>query len=301
MATMSGADADQLDEVGRRMTQAADHLDNIRHEVTTALGRAPWEGDDAADFQGLWNHRLAGLLQTTTAATRDASSRLHRNADQQRRASGSDTGNPLAPTTRFTAAESSGVDLGGLWDKASLAAGGIMLGKDYLEHFKDVKAVDKFLRRPLVDALLKERSIPGIAEDATGVKGIIGDLDDIGPLALVSTAVDSYRLGSLLAQGKFNRDTLDAGVDTVLDVASVAFPPAAIVIDTGHLLFDGYEMLPDNVHKAIEGAVASGATAVASAAVDGAKADLKVAEDVASTAGHIVSGGVDGVKKIFGF
>src|SRR5438552_12760226 len=92
MGRMYGADADELDRLGRHMQAAADRLDAIRGEVSAAFNRIHWEGGDADYFRGQWHYRLSGLLHATVSATREASAALARNAEQQRVASGTDGG-----------------------------------------------------------------------------------------------------------------------------------------------------------------------------------------------------------------
>jgi hypothetical protein len=299
MAVMSGADADSLDDLGRRMTQAADLLDAIRHEVSAVLGRAAWEGDDAADFHGQWNHRLSGLLHTTTSATRDASTRLHRNAFEQRRASGTDSGDPTAPLGRPGGQVGGGIGVGDVWDWASLTAGTVKLGVDGL------KAAGKFADSGFVQSMIKDRALFGLTDDAAGLKGIVHAADKLGPLALIGAGVDGYTLGSELARGgDWDREKTDAVVDVAFDIAEAAtieFPPAALVIGGAHLAFDAYEMLPDNVHHAIEGAVVDAAKDVVNAHVEAVKAEVHVVQDVAKATGHVVSGGVNAAKKFLGF
>ncbi|GAA3285387.1 hypothetical protein Dvina_31100 [Dactylosporangium vinaceum] len=313
MAVMWGADADELDDLGRRMTQAADLLDAVRHEVSAALGRAAWDGDDAADFHGQWNHRLAGLLQTTTNATRDASTRLHRNAAEQRRASGTDSGNPTAPLARpgggggdgGWGGDGSGFGPGQAWEWGSLFAGTVMLGVDGLDVFKKIGAVDRFAHRPLVELLTKEHALFGLADDATGLKGVVHAADRLGPLALIGAGVDGYTLGSELARGgDWDRKKTDAAVDVAFDIAEAAaitVPPLALGIGAVHVGFDLYEKLPPNVHHAIEGAVVNAAKDVVNAHVEAVKAEVHLVQDVAKGATHIVSGGVNAAKHFLGF
>jgi hypothetical protein len=84
MPGMSGADADELEQLGHRMEAAADRLGAIRDEVTAVVRQAHWEGDDALDFRDQWQFRLTGLLQGASAATREAGQVAVRNAVQQR-------------------------------------------------------------------------------------------------------------------------------------------------------------------------------------------------------------------------
>lgn len=87
MGLMYGASPEQLDDLGNRMTAAADRLERIRSEVTVLLRHSHWEGGDADQFRGLWDYRLSAVLHSAAVTTHEGATRLHINARQQRDAS----------------------------------------------------------------------------------------------------------------------------------------------------------------------------------------------------------------------
>lgn len=99
---MIGADPEELDSLGRMMTQSADRLDGIHRELSSALSMTTWSGSDAELFQGDWAGRLAGLLSSVAHALSASGGKLHFEAEQQRNASaaGTDGGQRLPAELR---------------------------------------------------------------------------------------------------------------------------------------------------------------------------------------------------------
>jgi uncharacterized protein YukE len=90
---MFGADPDQLDQLGKQMSDAAERLDTISRDVGARLFCSTWEGLDATRFSDEWQQCLYGILSTAANGVRECSVSLHNNAEQQRTTSG-DFGTP---------------------------------------------------------------------------------------------------------------------------------------------------------------------------------------------------------------
>lgn len=89
MTQMSGADADALDRLGVRLERAGGRLRNTRTRLQRGLNSAPWSGRNADRFRHEFNTVHARAIADAAAFLDDAYETLLRNAEEQRRASGS--------------------------------------------------------------------------------------------------------------------------------------------------------------------------------------------------------------------
>lgn len=87
-----GADSDALDALAAQMAEAAEGLDRIGVAVRSRLYNAPWQGGDADCFRQDWDGPHRVRLTSAALRLRGAAELLHRNAADQRLASGSDGG-----------------------------------------------------------------------------------------------------------------------------------------------------------------------------------------------------------------
>jgi hypothetical protein len=306
---MTGADADELERLGRHMQAAADQLDAIRTDVSAAFNRTHWEGEDGDYFRGQWNHRLSGLLHTSVTATREASAALCRNADQQRLASGTDGGSPVAGSPLWlgpgggASGTVPGIDVGGLAGTLVDTGGRLMLIPGLLTVAGSIDSgVKAFLSRPFVDALLRERPLFGISESARGLAGVARQFDKIGPLAVAGLMFDGTGFITGLASDPRGADTYKAGIDTVFDLAEIGTAgclPLSVGIGVAHLGYDALEMIHPGIGKEAFEAVGSAASTVADVAVDTFTADVQAVQGAAGAVGDVVSGGVNAVRNFF--
>lgn len=84
---MIGADPDQLDDLARELSGAADRLVATHSALRGRLHTAPWSGSDAQAFRHDWDTTHHQAIGAAGRRLRDASVALTRQADEQRRAS----------------------------------------------------------------------------------------------------------------------------------------------------------------------------------------------------------------------
>ena len=82
-----GADTDQLRQLSRTFTHAADRLEGMGSEVTGRLASASWAGPDADRYRSQWHGESLSLVRSVVGALRNASSVIDRNAAEQDQAS----------------------------------------------------------------------------------------------------------------------------------------------------------------------------------------------------------------------
>lgn len=88
MAGMQGADAEGLDALALAIQAAANRLQSSALALGSALTRNPWAGSDAELFRQDWRTYHLPKLTSTAALLLDTVVVLHRNANEQRVASG---------------------------------------------------------------------------------------------------------------------------------------------------------------------------------------------------------------------
>jgi hypothetical protein len=302
MGVMSGADAEELDRLGNHMGAAADRLEAIRAEVTAAFGHTHWEGADADHYRGQWNYRLSGLLHTAVTATREASTALHRNANQQRTASGADGGSAGGA---LSGGAGSGLDVLGLLETGVNIGGGLMLVPGLLDAVKNVhgaEGIKDLLGKPWARALMDEHFLSDIGKDGKGLAGAVHQFEKAGPLALAGLAFDGYGFVHGLATEPGGADTYKAGVDAMFDLAeigTVECPPLAVGIGIVHLGYDVLEAWhPGAAKEAFEWTGQALVDVSDAAATTITNAEHAVG-DAAAAAGNVVSGGVNAVRNFF--
>jgi uncharacterized protein YukE len=102
MAAMLGADPDRLDDLARRMRDAAAQLQRIERQLTRLVNAQVWVGPAADRYRQEWNSRHRASLGRTGHLLRSAQVRLQLNAWEQREASRAGSGwvSGLAPAVR---------------------------------------------------------------------------------------------------------------------------------------------------------------------------------------------------------
>ena len=98
MGQMVGADPDQLDELARSIGANAQQLSAVYARVRSTVHAIGWSGPDAEAFRNAWETVHRRILESAATRLLDAATILHRNADEQRRASaaGADGGGSVA-------------------------------------------------------------------------------------------------------------------------------------------------------------------------------------------------------------
>lgn len=86
---ISGADVDQLDALARTLAKAGDSFGQSYGQIRDSLYRANWTGPSADRFRSEWTSHGKGLSEAQDAL-HELASRLRKEADQQRVASGVD-------------------------------------------------------------------------------------------------------------------------------------------------------------------------------------------------------------------
>src|SRR5256885_8091615 len=304
MGRMQGADADELDRLGRHMQAAAGRLDALRGEVTAAFNRTSWEGGDADYFRGQWHYRLSGLLHAAAGATREASAALARNAEQQRIASGTEggsVGTGLVPGVGPSGAVG-GIDVGALAATLFGAGGQLMMIPDLLKLAGHDPGVGALLGKPWMSTLLEEHTLLHIPDSATGLAAGLRRVDKAGPLALIGLGFDGVGFVKGLASDPSGADTYQAGIDTAFDVAEIATvecPPVSLAIGAVHLGYDVAEAIHPGVGKAVAEGTAHAAAAVVDTAVNAVVTDAPVVQGVAGAGGDVESGGLNAGRDFF--
>jgi hypothetical protein len=296
---MSGADADELEQLGHRMEAAADRLGAIRDEVTAVVRQAHWEGDDALDFRDQWQFRLTGLLQGASAATREAGQVAVRNAVQQRVVSGTDNAAVPGPITSGPHGPGNGGDIGAVrpwdpfvfdqmtWIEAGMGVVGISgaIGET-TDWMRDSTKLAKFLDNGFIkgaDGLFNNPAFK------TANKWLGG----------IGVALDGVKLGNAIAGGD-PTDIKAASFDVAFGATSLAvglaFPPAGIALAVVGV---GLEFVPDHTKAAMVDGVADAAQWTWHEAGKVVDADIEAVKDVGEAAASIVTGGFNTVRGWF--
>lgn len=159
-----GADVEQLRQLARSFTQAADRLEGTVREVTGRLSSTPWTGPDAHRYRSQWQGQSIVAVRGVVTAMRQAADALQRNATEQDHAS-------VASGTRSA--------------PASAARGGSS-------------------GNPIVDALGKLLGVGGLANDVAGragqgFHGLTGDvISGAGVVTSLTTMVEGISSGDSL-------------------------------------------------------------------------------------------------------
>ncbi|MBX6721734.1 MAG: hypothetical protein IRY92_00640 [Dactylosporangium sp.] len=151
-----GANPDQLDELAARMNSGADTLEAIRHAIYLSLSRTEWPGPDGDQFRHDWDYRHTRLIAAAVTALREAARVARANADQQRAASGADSGRGGSRGPITLVPRGGGV---GIPDISDLVTGAqnLLYIVDVLENLDDIMVpvsrifdvADRFLPGPL--------------------------------------------------------------------------------------------------------------------------------------------------------
>lgn len=92
MASVAGADIDQLRALARSFAQSADRLDGVTREVSGRLSAPLWLGPDADRYKSQWQGQSTATLRNASQALRGAATAIERNATEQELASSSGGG-----------------------------------------------------------------------------------------------------------------------------------------------------------------------------------------------------------------
>jgi hypothetical protein len=281
---LTGANVSDLEYLAGQMSHAADRLETIRNEITAALARTTWGGDDADEFRAIWKFRLAGMLTASATATTGAAVVLRRNARQQWEASTGGGGlNPLPP----------GWHGGRGWHcdevdrervERDLHAHGIPLtmigilagGAGEIAHILEHAGVAGRLFARASPVL---RGIDYAIEGGQFIHGVFTD----------PHGNETYESGVSLAAGLTTGLVVGAAIGG--PVGAVVGGVAGFAVSTGiHIIEDIH---PGLTREVFETAVTT-FTDVAGAATG-------VVEDVGQAVGGFVSNGVNGFKSLFGW
>ena len=111
-----GADAEALDAAARSLSTAADELDASAHSLSSSLDGLQWLGSVAVRFSDSWNSAHSPRMVKSSAFLREASTRLHTQAQEQRAASAAGSGGtgsvsaPVRPTRPLPTPFAGGMD-----------------------------------------------------------------------------------------------------------------------------------------------------------------------------------------------
>jgi hypothetical protein len=287
MAGVSGADADALEQLGRRMEAAGDQLGAIRDEVAAVVRQVHWEGEDGLAFRDQWQFRLAGLLLAASTATRQAGQVAVRNAVQQRITSSTDNAPVPMPIGVGARGDSGGVTPWNL-EESTVAAFMTSLGtavgigtalgdtKRFQAFMKAHNWTDagKFFQSPALKGMDKALGRFGLAMDGMAIATAIANHD---PQAIKARSLDAV----------FDVATLAVGA---------AFPPAGLALAGAGI---AWSFVPDHTKAAIVDGVAHAAEGAYHEVGKVISADVEAIKDVGEAAAGIASGGFNAVRGWF--
>jgi uncharacterized protein YukE len=215
-----GANSDQLDGLAGAVERAAELLDANRSRLNSQVHHAPWRGHQADQFRREWDSLYVRNLTSAAAFLHSASTRLRRNAEEQRQAS--------AAPGRLT-------DSGGTWASVlrSLHRNPFSIAFSHLD-LATQRALTalglqlsflSYVGGSLFDLWSHSKSV--IDEGKTLLKAAEGAdlLKDahFGPLDLLATIPDVLEADKYLAVGNYP-DTFWAYTHVGVDVASSYIP-----------------------------------------------------------------------------
>ena len=180
---MHGADADELVRIAATLRAAADELDAHAGTVTTSLRNVAWVGGVAAVFGANWSGGHRPRITSTAQHVRDAAARLHRNAAEQRRASGTGAGASAGRIHRDPAT-------GGALGSSSSTADGELAAIDRL--------ADVFAALDLGHDGLEAVSQHAQVLDGTGLDGLLDVVTDDGFVSLLAGLDQAIEVGDVL-------------------------------------------------------------------------------------------------------
>lgn len=217
MSGFVGLNPGQLDELAARIDSSADTLESIRHSIRLSLSRTEWPGPDGDQFRHDWDYRHTRVIATAVTALREAARVVRANADQQRAASGADSGfaGPWKTLPSRPGIEDLRIpvpDIRGLLHDAQ----NLLYMVDVLDNFDDLlrpvsqfaEVADRFLPGPL-DYLNVGMSLGDVlAEVSRGelswgtVGNFIWDVASLNPY--VGAATGAWEVGSSIGEWMAN-------------------------------------------------------------------------------------------------
>lgn len=138
---MYGADAAELDRLAAEFRRTADELDGEGGALTGILRRVSWLGDVATHYMGEWTGVQIPRIGLSTEFLRGAADNLHRQAEEQRQASGGSRGGHSGSVRRSGGGGGGGG--GGGWGTA--ADLDIDLAIDLLQDLLDVRSLGSII------------------------------------------------------------------------------------------------------------------------------------------------------------
>ncbi len=85
-----GMDIDQVRQLANQMTQAAEQIEQLNSQLTSALNSTQWVGPDQQRFMSEWTSQHSPNLRNVSQGLEQAAQLANQNASQQEQAS---TGN----------------------------------------------------------------------------------------------------------------------------------------------------------------------------------------------------------------
>lgn len=267
MGSFSGADADQLAAFGSQLSNSATTLGEIRSQVGFTLEGLLWPGADAEEFFSQWANRLSGMLGTAISGLESAAANMARQAEQQREASGDDSG-----SSALSEVLGKVVSVGGVLGIAGLGVGVLSLPK-YADTVNDHLLAGH-------DDIGDAGKVLGGAAVAWDVVGLYND--------------ERSHAGSTTLLN----DKVNLGIDAVMFAAGFTPVGAGVLLGVGAATFlyeNVAETLDPNINKQIADVTKDAVEDLYKVDVD----EVKVGVDAAKVAGSVVSSGVRGAEKFF--
>ena len=84
---MLGADVEALRNLGTRLTNGSNDMQNQKNQLNNALRGVEWNGQDANQFRNQWETEHLPALDRVARALEEAGKQASRNAQQQEEAS----------------------------------------------------------------------------------------------------------------------------------------------------------------------------------------------------------------------
>ncbi|WP_125773494.1 WXG100 family type VII secretion target [Antribacter gilvus] len=84
---MWGLNVSQVRELGQRLTQKAEEVDQIVNQVSAQVESVSWKGPDAERFKNEWNSQHKTALKKAAESLREAGRNATKNAQMQEQTS----------------------------------------------------------------------------------------------------------------------------------------------------------------------------------------------------------------------
>ena len=302
-----GADPEQLDNLALRIRNHADYCEDLRHEIARSIRGIGWDGPAADQFRNRYDTRVAPQISEAAAFLRSAESDLVRNAADQRKASAILQIAGPRPTT--TASSVPYVDpFSGRTNTLGVLTSTVGLLPTLGDHAAWSHAVFGKSRfaSPIAKAIAESRAAPYLKVGSGALlvfsagHGLLNWGTDMRQF---SDAVEADDLEEAFFSVTDLAYTATATIGTVALIASLAFPPAGVVVGIATLVGLGIQTAKAmgvawQHHDEIEQALSSALQGTYEFGQDLFEGVADIADAGADFVGDVVDAGADFVGDV---